>query len=340
MNPAVRARLAGWYARADAWTGADAVLRRSPLQLWLRRRAADRLAVLGYHGVDDADGFAAQLDHLAAHAAPVSLRQVEEAVSGGPPLPPYAVLVTFDDGDVSVATTALPLLAERGIPAVCFVIAGLVDTDTPFWWDEVEHLVRHGGRSRHLPPVAPEVAAHPLKLLTERERLVALAELRDTATSRAPRRRQLTAAQLRALRAGGVEIGSHTLTHPCLDRCDDRQVEREILGAHEELTALLGESPTSFAYPNGNADERAHRLLEKCGYRSAFLYNHGLARPASCHPLRIDRLVVSPAAGPDRFATVLSGLHPAVFRVGRAVARTAARSVQPFTSGQPFARSS
>ncbi|MCF2529267.1 polysaccharide deacetylase family protein [Yinghuangia soli] len=330
MNPAVRARLASWYARADAWPGADAALRRSPLQAYLRRRSADRLAVLGYHGIDDAEGFAAQMDHLQAHAFPVSLRQVEDAVHNGRRLPPYSVLVTFDDGDVSVATEGLPLLAARGIPAVCFVVAGLIGTDTPFWWDEAEYLARHGGRSRRLPEVAPEIVPHPMKLLTENERRSVLEELRETATAQAPRRPQLTPEQLVQLRDGGVEIGSHTLTHPCLDRCDDRQVEEEILGAHDRLAGLLGSAPTSFAYPNGNTDARAHRLLDKCGYRTAFLYNHSLARPGSCSPLGIDRLVVTPAAGPDRFATVLSGLHPAVFRVGRTVARSAARAVQPF----------
>lgn len=331
MNPAVRARLAGWYAHCDAWQGADALMRRSPAQVWMRRRAADRLAVLGYHGIEDAAQFARQLDLLLETSVPVSLDRVEEAVRGGRALPPYSVLVTFDDGDTSVHSVALPLLAARGIPAVCFVVAGLIGTDTPFWWDEVEHLVRGGGRSRLLPRTDPVFAAHALKVLSERERQYALAELRDTAAHPAPRREQLTVEQVQELDVGGVVIGSHTLTHPCLDRCDDRQVEREVLGAHERLTAWLGRPVTAFAYPNGNEDARAHRLLEKTGYRSGFLYNHRLARAED--PLRIDRLVVSTRTSADRLACVLSGLHPAVFRAGRGVARAVARGAQPLARG-------
>jgi peptidoglycan/xylan/chitin deacetylase (PgdA/CDA1 family) len=329
MNPAVRARLADWYLRWDAWEGADALLRRSPAQTWLRRRAAGRLAVLGYHGVEEPASFAAHLDHLQLRHRPVSLYQVEEAARGGRPLPAHSVLITFDDGDRSVHTHALPILAARGIPAVCFVIPGIIGTDTPFWWDEVEHLVRHGGTTGRVPPAPPEITVHTVKLLSERDRLLALEELRATAAGPAPRRTQLTPAELRDLEAGGVAIGNHTLTHPCLDRCDDGQVRDEILHAHERLTRMLGREPTSFAYPNGDVDQRAHRVLSQAGYRSAFLYNHRLAAPGERHPLRIDRLVVSTRIGTDRLETILSGLHPVLFRGLRAGARTAAHALRP-----------
>lgn len=328
MNPAVMARLARWHARYDAWEGADAMLRRSPAQAWLRHRAAGRLAVLGYHGIEDAAAFEAHLDRLQHSFVPVSLGQVEEAAHGGRPLPPYSVLVTFDDGDRSVRTQALPLLAARGVPAVCFVVPGLVGTDTPFWWEEVEHLVRRGGTTGLIPSASPEISVHLLKLLSERERQRALAELRETAASPAPRRRQLTAEELRELEAGGVAIGNHTLTHCCLDRCDPGQARTEVLRAHELLTDLLGHPPTSFAYPNGNADDRVLRILTRAGYRSAFLYNHRLAAPKAWHPLRIDRLAVSTRTSADRLETILSGLDPALYKAARGAARAAARTVQ------------
>jgi peptidoglycan/xylan/chitin deacetylase (PgdA/CDA1 family) len=328
VNPEVRARLSGWYARWDSWQGGDRVLRGSPVQVWFRHRAASRLAVLGYHGIEDPAAFADHVDRVQRAFSPVSLQQVEEAVHGGRELPPYSVLITFDDGDRSVHTHALPLLAARGVPAVCFVIADLIGTDAPFWWEEVEHLARHGGTTRLVPPVPPGILVHTIKLLPERDRRRALQELRGTATLPAPRRPQLTAAELRELEAGGITVGNHTLTHPCLDRCDAEQARTEVLRAHELLTDMLGRPPTSFAYPNGNVDERAHQAITEAGYGSAFVYNHRLAAPGSCHPLRIDRLVVSSRTSADRLETILSGLHPAVFRSLRAAARTAAPAAQ------------
>jgi peptidoglycan/xylan/chitin deacetylase (PgdA/CDA1 family) len=326
VNPRTRATLAGLHRRCDAWQGADRLLRRSPTQLWFRHRARSRLAVLGYHGIEDRTSFEAHLDRLRDGSSPVSLEQVEEAARGGRPLPPRAVLVTFDDGDVSVYRDALPALTARGIPAVCFVVAGLIGTDTPFWWDEAEHLAAAGGSTDLVPPCAPELLAHTLKLLPEPLRLRALQQLRDSAPTQAARKPQLTEAQLRRLVAGGVAVGNHTLTHPCLDRCDDDQVRAEVLGAHGLLSDCLGRPPTAFAYPNGNTDARVHRLLEQTGYRSGFLYNHRLARPGRCHPLGIDRLVVSTRVSADRLETVLSGLHSAVFRAARGAARAAVRS--------------
>lgn len=331
MNPAAKARLAGWYARCEAWQGADALLRHSPAQVWFHRRAADRLAVLGYHGVEDSAVFEAHLDLLQQRFVPVSLERVEEAAHGGWALPAHSVLVTFDDGDRSVYTHALPLLVARGIPAVCFVIPGLVGTETPFWWDEVEHLVRHGGTTHRVSPTRPAITVHTLKLLPEHERQLALAELRTTATVPSPWQRQLTGVELRELEEGGVIVGNHTMTHPCLDRCDDDQVRTEVLEAHDRLTELIGRPPTCFAYPNGNADERAHRFLAQVGYRSGFLYNHRLAALGACHPLRIDRLRVSSQTSVDRLETILSGLHPALFRAGRSVAHVMARVGQPLT---------
>ncbi|MDI2124561.1 polysaccharide deacetylase family protein [Yinghuangia seranimata] len=331
-KPAAQVRLSGWHARVDAWRAPDVVLRRSPAQAWFRRRAAGRLAVLGYHGVEDADAFAAQLDMLCRVAHPVSLAEVEKAVHGGRPLPPHSVLVTFDDGDATVFADGLPRLAARGIPAVCFVVPSLLDTDAQFWWEEAVSLWDHGGTSRHLPfgrGANAQSAVAALKLLPDDERRLALAELRSTATRPAPPYRQLTSDEVRALDAGGVVVGNHTLSHPCLDRCTDARVEEEVTGAHERLTEVLGHAPTTFAYPNGNVDERADRVLDKLGYRTGFLYNHALADPRSCPPLRIDRLRVSTTIGPDRLATVLSGLHPAVFRTARGAARGAARVLQP-----------
>jgi peptidoglycan/xylan/chitin deacetylase (PgdA/CDA1 family) len=267
--------------------------------------------VLGYHGIEDPSAFAAQLDRLTAIARPVSLAQVEEALHGGRELPPRSALVTFDDGDRSVLTEGLPLLAARSIPAVCFVIAGLIGTDEPFWWDEADYLSRSG-------------TAHSLKLLTDRERRNALADLRATASSPAPRRRQLSAAELRELEAGGVVVGNHTLTHPCLDRCADEEVSTEILESHDRLTAALGHPPTAFAYPNGNFAPVAERFLTQAGYRTGFLYDHRLYKPGQ-HRLRISRLRVSTTVTQDRFDTVLSGLQPAVYRAGRGVARRVLR---------------
>lgn len=293
---------------------ADVVLRRSPAQPVFRRRAAHQLAVLAYHGVDDPACFRRQLDLLTRSWHPVSLDDVLAAVAGDRPLPRHAVLVTFDDGDPTVLSVALPLLRERGIPAVAFVLPGLLDSTTPFWWSEATALHEAGARlpGDHHASAASLVAW--LKTVPDDRRRDVLEELRRRAPAADTATPQLRAADLHALVGGGVEIGNHTWTHPCLDRCDEQQARHQVVRAHEALADVLGHPPRAFAYPNGNHDPRVEPVLAGLGYQAAFLFDHRLVPSPGrgTHPLRLSRLRVGSDTAPDRFATIVSGLHPAV----------------------------
>ncbi|MER7847940.1 polysaccharide deacetylase family protein [Kitasatospora sp. NPDC096077] len=289
-------------------------LRFAPVQPLFRARAAQRLAVLAYHGVTDHRSFGAQLDRLRRLATPVSLEAVLQAVTERRPLPPRSVLVTFDDADRSVLTHALPALDARGIPATAFVISELIGTERPFWWHEADFLARHGGRARSLDCGHPSQLLPRLKAMPDPDRRRSLHELRASADRRPPPQEQLTPADLLALRAGGVAIGNHTQGHPCLGRCDDATVRAEITGAHEALTHWLGEPPIAFAYPDGGHDPRAETVLQELGYRLGFLSDHRLGPRLPTHPLQISRLQVDSTTSIRRFDTILSGLEPAYRR--------------------------
>lgn len=296
-------------------------LRFAPVQPLFRARAAQRLAVLAYHGVTDPRSFGAQLDRLRRLATPVSLAAVQQAVAERRPLPARSVLVTFDDADRSVLTHALPALNDRGIPAAAFVISELIGTERPFWWHEADFLARHGGRARSLDCGHPSQLLRRLKAMPDPDRRRSLQELRVSADRRPPRQEQLTPADLIALREGGVAIGNHTQGHPCLGRCDDATVRAEITGAHEALTRWLGEPPIAFAYPDGGHDPRAETVLQELGYRLGFLSDHRLGPRLPDHPLQISRLQVDSTTSTRRFDTILSGLEPAYRRWrGQAVA--------------------
>ena len=298
---------------------ADTVLRRSPVQRAFRGRAARRVAVLAYHGVDSPQQFGRQLDLLQHEASPVSLADVVAAHDGGPPLPARPVLLTFDDGHPSLLRAGLPLLRARGIPAVAFVLPGLVGTHRPFWWDEAAGLHEAGARAAGAPD-DPDDLVRWLKTVPDPRRHEVLAEMRELSAVDVTAD-QLETDDLLRLRDGGVAIGNHTWTHPCLDLCTPQELQRQVCRAHESLTDVLGEAPTAFAYPNGNHDPRAERLLGELGYGAGFLFDHRLARAPgrAGHRLRISRLRVSTTTSLDRFATILSGLHPALHHArGRA----------------------
>ena len=80
------------------------------------------------------DRFAEHLDELAHHGRRfVSLEAVLRALDGEHPLPKGAVLVTFDDCYEDLLSEGCPVLAERGIPAVAFTVAGRIGESNE--WD-------------------------------------------------------------------------------------------------------------------------------------------------------------------------------------------------------------
>ncbi len=271
--------------------------------------------MLAYHGVEDAETFAGHVRRLAATANVVSLEDVVAACHGGPGLPARSVLITFDDGDPTVLDHAVPVLRSYGLPAVAFVIAGLVDTDRVPWWVEAEQLSRAGGRVDGLPPCEPARLVRWLKTVPDARRLEVLQDLRASARLSMPPARQLTSDDLLTLEKSGVAVENHTWSHPLLDQCDDETVEHEVQRAHDRLTDLLGRAPRAFAYPNGNHDQRAERLLERLGYRVGFLFDHRLSPAVPERPLRISRLRVDSTTTPARFELLISGLHPALHRL-------------------------
>jgi hypothetical protein len=56
------------------------------------------------------------------------------------------------------------------------------------------------------------------------------------------------------LRAAGMELGAHTLTHPFLSTLPAAEQEAEIGGSFDLIARRLGERPRGIAYPGGAHD--------------------------------------------------------------------------------------
>lgn len=299
----------------------DAALRWSPAQPLFRWRASRHLAVLAYHAIDDPDRFEAQLEHLRRAMHPVSLEEVRAATAEGAGLPRRAALITFDDGDRTVLDLAAPLMAEKGLPGVAFVVTSLLGTDRTLWTQEVVALARGGGRTGRFGGLSPEDLVVALKRTPEADRLSVIEELRRTASEPSPRRPQLRPEDLRALEGSGITIGSHSATHRPLPTCTDDGVRTEIVDAHGSILAATGHHPRAFAYPDGHWDPRAASVLAELDYAVAFLFDHRSIRLPPSDRYRLSRLRVSSTDSLDRFRVVLSGLHPALLAARTRVLR-------------------
>jgi peptidoglycan/xylan/chitin deacetylase (PgdA/CDA1 family) len=289
----------------------DGVLSRSPAQPLFRARASHCLTVLAYHAINDPDSFGVHMKYLRRWMHPVSLDDVIQAVKGRE-LPKNAVLVTFDDNSATIVEHALPLLVEQGLPAVAFVVAGLLEAGLVPWFTEVEELVRHGGRVAGLAETTPEAIKRHLKQIPDDQRSVAIEELRQTSVAKTVVEDQLQLDDLPVLESAGIVVGNHSLTHPCLPKCSGEKIQMEVKGAHDIIEGALGHPPRSFAYPNGDCDDRVVDAVSDLGYEVAFLFDHRLNSLPLEDPFRVSRVRVNSTTTLDRFRLIVSGLHPAI----------------------------
>jgi peptidoglycan/xylan/chitin deacetylase (PgdA/CDA1 family) len=74
----------------------------------------------------------------------------------------------------------------------------------------------------------------------------------------------LSADQIRALEAAGMEIGNHTLTHLTLSHIKAVRAIHEVDSGAATLAEVLGHWPTVFAYPSGKATAGVERIVEAC----------------------------------------------------------------------------
>lgn len=72
-----------------------------------------------------------------------------------------------------------------------------------------------------------------------------------------------------ALVGQGMEIGSHSRTHPFLTDLSEPEMESEIRGSKEAIEDRLGRPVRFFSYPHGLHDSRSRRLVASAGYTAA-----------------------------------------------------------------------
>jgi peptidoglycan/xylan/chitin deacetylase (PgdA/CDA1 family) len=73
--------------------------------------------------------------------------------------------------------------------------------------------------------------------------------------------RHLSADDLRELAGAGMEIGSHSVTHPDLTLLDDTALDGELVDSRRVLRDLTGQSVTTFAAPFGTYDDRVRARI-------------------------------------------------------------------------------
>ncbi|OYU72257.1 MAG: carbohydrate esterase family protein, partial [Burkholderiales bacterium PBB5] len=121
-----------------------------------------------------------------------------------------------------------------------------------------------------------------LKYRQPDERLQLVQSVAARAGGQLPDDLMMTAAQVQALRQGGMTIGAHTVSHPILAVLDESAARLQIEQSRAKLQCLLGERVAHFAYPNGvpgrDFTDATAKLVRSMGFDSAVTTGWGAAR--------------------------------------------------------------
>jgi peptidoglycan/xylan/chitin deacetylase (PgdA/CDA1 family) len=335
-----RERLSHVFDTVGGVRAVMALRRRAP-NPWLTvvtyHRVADRVAAareLDEHVVDTTpDRFEQQLAFITRWFDPIGIDDLLAFRKHGRPLPRNPILVTFDDGYRDNHDVALPVLRRHGVRATFFVATHFVEARRLFWWDRINLLLKRSTRDR-VELEYPVRAAYAIDTPTGRGEAIraALRTVKSTydldlerflgdlaracgVTLGAEDERALverivmTWDHVRALRAAGMDVQSHTATHRVVQTLPDTALERELKTSRATLEAVLNEPVRAVSYPVGRArdyDRRIRDLVSGAGYELGFSNATGVNDVFRFDPLNTRRLAVEAGLSDAYFRAMLA----------------------------------
>lgn len=261
----------------------------------------NRLKVLAYHKVPDPIKFEKQIIFLKSKYNIISIKDILNFIDGKSKLPKYPLLITFDDGDISVLQEGASILKKYNIPSCLFIITDLIDSNKEVWIRNVELQEINLGKTY---AVARE-KVNFYKNMNNDSREEAMENYKIFNT------RQLTSVELANLSRSGMYIGNHTHTHPMLDKCSAREIEREFKDALKVFKYLNIPGYNIFAYPNGNTSIKTEMQLKEMGMKLIFLFDHKVNN-TNLDPYNISRIRVDSDMTIEELKAKVSGLHPII----------------------------
>lgn len=126
---------------------------------------------------------------------------------------------------------------------------------------------------------------------------------RDNGFDKLPERSPRTVAaraDILDLHAAGMEIGSHTITHPKLTTLEPQRLASELRDSKATLEDLIGGPVESLAYPYGLHDARVIKAAREAGYLNAASTIYWVNTPTT-DPYRLRRITMGAGVTPEEF---------------------------------------
>jgi peptidoglycan/xylan/chitin deacetylase (PgdA/CDA1 family) len=239
------------------------------------------------------ESFEKQLRFVRNRFNVVNFNDVSGWLSTGANFPGNSLVITFDDGYADNYDVAFKILKRLGMTATMFVSTSFVDTGQPLWFDKSAYIIKavsegtisfdsgkyqfevtDANREKTIGSVRDLFVSH-----SNDDRLRWLRELETTSGVRikpehAELVKPLNWSQIKEMSDNGIEIGSHTVTHPYLTTMTDEAMKFELSDSKRLIEQHTGKQVKSIAYPAGAYDRRVQECARECGYEFGIAYKH------------------------------------------------------------------
>ena len=254
-----------------------------------------KVPILMYHRFSQTDNFNAtsaetltkHLEYLTKHYKIIPLSELVAKLKNNEPIAPNTAVITIDDGYDDVFKIAFPIFKKFNAPATLFVVTDFLDGKIWIWTDKARYLlyqtkldefnfenleIKLSDKNSRL-NAATKINSK-LKKLSNAERdakIYELAKIVEVELPNLPPKEfaPISWERAREMDKNGVNIESHTVTHPILTNISETDLEFELAKSREVLAEKLQREVKIFCYPNGNVSPRESEAVSQANYDCA-----------------------------------------------------------------------
>lgn len=204
-------------------------------------------------------------------------------------IPKKALIITFDDGHIG-NYDMLPVIKKLNIPITIFLCSGIINTNRHYWFNHVD--------SNH--------SDFELKQYTNKKRLTIMTKASFKQEKEYEKPQALTKNQINEMKKY-IDFQSHTVFHPCLNKCNDEEAKYEIYQSKEMLEKEYNLNINAIAYPNGDYCKRDIELVKNANYKCGITVDYGL-NTLNSDMFKLKRLSVNDSENLDEIIVKSSSL--------------------------------
>jgi len=266
------------------------ILRYSGLSFLLREFIQkDKVTILLFHNIVP-EGADIIFKYLKNNYSLISLERFVRSLENKEVLPDKSLVITFDDGFIE-NYKLIPIFDKFKIPVTIFLTAGVIDTNRRFWF-KYEGLTSSRKRI--------------LKQLSNRKRIKMLQAEGFDQLHEYNNPMALTKNQINEM-SEFIDFQSHTMFHPSLSKCTDKEIYDELLLSKEKLEKEYGFDINKIAYPSGDYSEKVIKIAKEVGYNCGITVDYGF-NSRETDLFKLKRLSVNDASDINEFIVKSSGL--------------------------------